>query len=437
MEFNKEILRINIAKMIDENIPVGCGYCKHQTVPLKNHNKSQFKFVIKSIPVNLLQRMLEKGWGRSGNLMYKKNYQNCCCKLYQPRVNIKNFEISKEQKKVMKRFRKYLSGEYELNKINNLINQTNNININNTNPKEKEEDLVQNKLSNILKEYIISQTLFFILNKYIQNGNDRNAIFNKLMDAKIRKNNNKKLDYDYSCDIIFIIKNMLISIRKKKATGLNNNININIINQIKNDKNKNKNIKNDISLHLEQNKDFINFINEIYIDFYNFYKPYLTNAILSFNSKTGHINFKINYPNKININSINNTHKIKENNIPNKTNKINFNTNINNIQKPKYIFDYFKEIVSEPEIFLPLKHTYTLELTDRISLSINDERFLLFQKYENAVHKEMATVANYNGFIGTSPIIKKRIIKPKDWYLKTKHPELYPDYYGTYNLIHR
>ena len=167
MEFNKDILRINIAKMIDENIPVGCGYCKHQTVPLKSHNKSQFRFVIKSIPVNILQRMLEKGWGRSGNLMYKKNYQNCCCKLYQPRVNIKNFEISKEQKKVMKRFRKYLSGEYELNKINNLINQTNNININNINPKEKEQDLVQNKLSNILKEYIISQTLFFILYKYI------------------------------------------------------------------------------------------------------------------------------------------------------------------------------------------------------------------------------------------------------------------------------
>ena len=49
----------------------------------------------------------------------------------------------------------------------------------------------------------------------------------------------------------------------------------------------------------------------------------------------------------------------------------------------------------------------------------------------------MATVSNYNGFIGTSPIIKKRILKPKDLYLKTKHPELYPDYYGTYNLIHR
>ena len=450
MDLNKEVLRINIAKMIDENVPVGCGYCKHQTVPLKNYNKSQFKFMIKSIPVNILQRMLEKGWGRSGNLMYKKNYQNCCCKLYQPRVNIKNFEISKEQKKVMKRFRKYLSGEYEQNKINNLINKTNNINININNniniPKEK-EDLEQKKLSDILKGYINSKNLLFILNKYIQDGNDINDIFKKLMDAKIRKNNNKKFEYDYSCDIIFIIKNMLISIRKKNTIEVNKNYNYNInninsINQIK--KKENKKINDSIILQLEQNKEFKNFINEIYIDFFNFYKPYLTNEIISFNDKTGHINFKINNPNQININinhinNINTTHKTKENKNSNKIPKINLNTNnnINNNPRPKYIFDYFKEIVPEPEIYLPLKHTYTLELTDRISLSINDERFLLFQKYENAVHKEMATVPNYNGFIGTSPIIKKRIMKPKDLYLKTKHPELYPDYYGTYNLIHR
>ena len=438
-KFNQEILRINIAKMQDENRPVGCGYCKHQTVKLKHHNRSQFKFMIKSIPVNILQRMLSKGWGRSGNLIYKKDYQNCCCKLYQPRVNINNFTISKEQKKIMKRFRKYLSGEYELNKINNLINKTNNININKE--KEKEEDLIQNKLNDILKEYIVSENFFDILNKYIQNGDDINIIFEKLLSAKIRKNNNKKFDYDYSCDIIFIIKNMLISLRKKNEIDVNNNIK-NVNNYKINNTNKNKNKKNNINIELEQNHAYKNLINEIYVDFINYYKPNLTNEIISFNSSTGHINFKINNPNqnKININ-INNKQQIKEKNNPNKINNnkinLNHNQNLNNIQKHKYIFDYFTEIVPEPEIYLPLKHIYTLELTDRISLSINDERFILYQKYELAIHKESATVSNYNGFIGTSPLIKKRILKPKDFYLKTKHPELYPDYYGTYNLIHK
>ena len=430
-KYNQELLRINIAKMMDENSPFGCGYCKHQTVKLKHHNRSQFKFSVKSIPANILQRMLEKGWGRSGNLMYKKNYENCCCKLYQPRVNINNFTISKEQKKVMKRFRKYLSGEYELNKINNIINKTNNINVNKD--KEKEEDLIQNKFSDILKDYLVSKNFFDILNKHIQNEDDINAIFEKLLSAKIRKNNNKKNDYDYSCDIIFIIKNMIISLRKKNGINVNDNIN-----EINNNKDKNKNKKNNINIELEQNEEYKNFINEIYNDFINYYKPKLTDEIISFNSSTGHINFKISNSNKININ-INNKQQNKEKNNTNKinANKINLNQNLNNNQKEKFILDYFKEIVPEPEIYLPLKHIYSLELTDKISLSINDERFLLYQKYELAVHKEFSTLKNYNDFIGTSPIIKKRIIKPKDLYLKTNHPELYPDYYGTYNLIHK
>ena len=60
MEYNSEILRININKMFEDNIPSGCGYCKHQKVFLKNHNKSQFRFPIKSIPANILQNMLSE-----------------------------------------------------------------------------------------------------------------------------------------------------------------------------------------------------------------------------------------------------------------------------------------------------------------------------------------------------------------------------------------
>ena len=428
MDYNPEILRININKMFEDNNPSGCGYCKHQKVFLKNHIKCQLRFSIKSIPVTILQNMLERGWGRSGNLMYKKIYEKNCCKLYQPRVNIYKFEISKEQKKVMKRFRKYLSGEYEQNKINNLINKVNNIIPGDRNKeKEKEEDPIQNRINYILKEYLNSSNFLNILYKYIQNNDDIDTIFQKLISAKARKNNNKKFDYHYSCDFIFIIKNVLLSLRKKNEIHCNNmKINMKI-------KNKIKNINN---IHIEQSKEFQNFINELCNDFINFYKPNPVKEIISFNNSTGHINFKIIDLDKIyTINPINNNKpKIKGNKVDN---KIKMNTNIKDPKKEKYIFDYFKEIVSEPEIFLPLKHNYTLELTDKISLSINDERYLLYYKYEQAIHKEVSTVSDYNNFIGTSPLIKKRIKKPKDFYLKTKHPELYPDYYGTYNLIHR
>ena len=433
MEYNSEILRININKMFEDNAPTGCGYCKHQKVFMKNHNKSQFRFPIKSIPVNILQNMLSRGWGRSGNLMYKKNYEKCCCKLYQPRVDINKFEISKEQKKVMKRFRKYLSGEYEQNKINNMINKVNNINmVNKNNEKEKEEDPIQNRINYLLKEYLFSANFFNILNKYMQNGDDINEIFQKLANAKVRKNNNKKFDYHYSCDFIFIIKNVVISLRKR------NEINIKDININKDKKNKKNNINNKIQI--EQNKEYQIFINELFNDFMAYYKPNPEKEIISFNTSTGHINFKINDINLINtINTKNNINpKTKENNKMDKI-KVKLNPNIKEPKKEKhkYIFDYFQEIVQEPEIFYPLKHNYTLELTDKISLSINDERYLLYYKYEQAVHKEISTVSGYNNFIGTSPLIKKRIKKPQDFYLKTKHPELYPDFYGTYNLIHR
>ena len=265
----------------------------------------------------------------------------------------------------MKRFRKYLSGEYEENKIDKIKNKINNINISNKNIFKKvsgKEDEIQNKIDEKLKQYISSQNFLNILNKFIQNEDDMDLIYEKLIYSKIRKNNNKKLEYDYSCDLIFIIKNVLVQLRKK--------------NEI-NDKSKNINKNEIINIQNNQNNDCKNFINDIYNDFFNFYKSdnYYENKItISFNETTGHINFKLQ-----NVSKINKEPKvIHQSNKKNYINKINDNNNKinNNSQKEKYIFDYFKEIVPEPEIYLPLKHKYTIELTDKIQLVTTDERYL-------------------------------------------------------------
>ena len=138
----------------------------------------------------------------------------------------------------MKRFRKYLSGEYEENKIDKIKNKINNINISNKNIFKKvsgKEDEIQNKIDEKLKQYISSQNFLNILNKFIQNEDDIDLIYEKLIYSKIRKNNNKKLEYDYSCDLIFIIKNVLVQLRKKneindKSKNINKNEIINIQN---------------------------------------------------------------------------------------------------------------------------------------------------------------------------------------------------------------
>ena len=416
MEINQEKLRINITQLKELNL-FGCGYCKHQSVQIKSRLKNEIMMKIKSIPLDIYQNLIEKGWSKSGTLIYKRNYEKSCCKIYQPRVNINNFKISKEQKKVMKKFRKYLSGEYEQNKFNKLYN---NINDNYIKEKEKEkpkeEDEIQNKIDAKLREYIMSTNFLNILNKYLKNEDDINLIYEKLIYAKIRKNNNKKFNYDYSCDLIFIIKNVL-TILKKKNVIEENSINTNNIN----DKGVN-----------EENDEYKNFINEIYNDINNFYKSDNNYEDISFNEKTGHINFKMKNKNII-------TQEIKKQEI--KEHKKENKTNLNQIniqkEKEKYNLEYFKEIVTEPEIYLPLKHIYTIELTDKIELERTEERYLLYQKYQLAVHKETTTVESYNNFIGISPIINKYINLPPDLNTKTRHPELYPKHYGMHNLIHR
>ena len=416
MEINQEKLRINITQLKELNL-FGCGYCKHQSVQIKSRLKNEIMMKIKSIPLDIYQNLIEKGWSKSGTLIYKRNYEKSCCKIYQPRVNINNFKISKEQKKVMKKFRKYLSGEYEQNKFNKLYN---NINDNYIKEKEKEkpkeEDEIQNKIDAKLREYIMSTNFLNILNKYLKNEDDINLIYEKLIYTKIRKNNNKKFNYDYSCDLIFIIKHVLISLKKKNEIN-ENSINTNNINDKE---------------AYDENYEYKNFINEIYNDINNFYKSDDNYEDISFNEKTGHINFKMKNKNII-------TQEIKKQEI--KEHKKENKTNLNQIniqkEKEKYNLEYFKEIVTEPEIYLPLKHIYTIELTDKIELEPTEERYLLYQKYQLAVHKETTTVQSYNNFIGISPIINKYINLPPDLNTKTRHPELYPKHYGMHNLIHR
>jgi len=458
---NKDVLRVNILQMIEDNKPTGCGYCKDRITNIRKQTSYKYRLILKSLPINIYESMFKKGWSRCGDLLYRTSYEKTCCKLYQPRVNINNFQITKEQKKVMKRFRKFLNGEYEQNKLKNVENKNK--------EKNKNEDKYQNNIYQKLKQYIDSKSYMDILKKYIYNENELENILNKINDSRIRINPNKKYNFNYSCDFIFIIIKLLNSKNKKDD---------------KKDKN-DKNDKNDENQIKENNIDeYKELKNELYNNFINYYKP--IDEIVNFNEKTGHINFQIknqeeykkylynnlnadnnniltnidniNNPNNNIINNANNTN-IPNNNIINNDNNINKiinneNSNLKDkekqdnknkkdkkkeeIKKEKYIFDYFPEIVNEPDLYLPLKHTYTLELTDKISLSPTEERFLLYNKYQRAVHNENSTIQTYNLNWGLSILEKnKKIPLPENLSEKTKHPELYPQYYGTYNLIHK
>ena len=242
-----------------------------------------------------------------------------------------------------------------------------------------------------------------ILKKYIKNGNDIENILNKINESKIYINTNKKYKFNYYWDFIFIILRILNPKEKKDD----------------------KNPKNEIKENKKE--EYKELINELYNNFIQYYKP--IDEIVSFNEKTGHINFQIknqeeylnnmknNDKNKIlmNINKMNssNNNNINNNNNNNK-NKNNINKILKNdyknkeIQKEKYIFEYFPEIVTDPEVYLPLKHTYTIELTDKITLLNTEERFLLYNKYQRAVHNENSNILTYNFNWGLSIIDRNK-----------------------------
>ena len=184
--FNNNCLRINLCDMGPDFFPSGCGYCKDPITGKRHQTAYKYRLNLNSIPIDIYEEMIINGWSRCGNLLYKTIYEKTCCKLYQPRVNINNFVISNEQKKIMKRFKKFLSGEYEENKLKNLVN------LGNKNEKIKMDDDYQIKITQKVKKYIDSKIYVDILNKYIKDKNIIENILNKVNDTKIRRNNNKK-----------------------------------------------------------------------------------------------------------------------------------------------------------------------------------------------------------------------------------------------------
>jgi arginyl-tRNA--protein-N-Asp/Glu arginylyltransferase len=256
--------------MLSDSLPGYCGYCKD---PVTNEDKGRsykFRLYLKSIPVDIYEEMYSKGWTRCGQCVYLSNYEKTCCKLYQPRLNINNFQITKEQAKIMKRFRKFLSGEFTNKKENKTEENKNDENeIKNL----VFEDNYKNIISQNVKNYINSANFVQILKTYIKDENEILIYLNKIKDTKIRRITNKKYNFNYSCDLIFIIK----KIYSLKFNQNQNNSNVLSHNQII-DKEKNEN-------------DLKNLVNNIYNNFKENYKS--NEEIISLSEETGHINFQI------------------------------------------------------------------------------------------------------------------------------------------------
>ena len=76
--------------------PNHCGYCK------ASGSLSQ-GMLLESLTVQDYQDLLDRGWRRSGRYVYKPCMESTCCPLYTIRCNVKEYQPSKSQRKVVKK----------------------------------------------------------------------------------------------------------------------------------------------------------------------------------------------------------------------------------------------------------------------------------------------------------------------------------------------
>jgi arginine-tRNA-protein transferase len=79
-----------------------CGYCKSSDGRINNG------MIAKRLTCQDYQDLIERGWRRSGTYVYKPRMKRTCCPPYAIRCEVDQFQLSKSQKKVLKRMTKYL-----------------------------------------------------------------------------------------------------------------------------------------------------------------------------------------------------------------------------------------------------------------------------------------------------------------------------------------
>ncbi|XP_074030594.1 arginyltransferase 1 isoform X2 [Leptinotarsa decemlineata] len=86
-----------------------CGYCK------KENSSISHGMWAETLTVQDYQDLIDRGWRRSGKYCYKPVMDETCCPQYTIKCDVSNFSLSKSQKKVVKKFNKFLE-DNNLNK---------------------------------------------------------------------------------------------------------------------------------------------------------------------------------------------------------------------------------------------------------------------------------------------------------------------------------
>ena len=59
------------------------------------------------------EKLMWRGWRRCGTYYYKWDMEQSCCQPYTIRCSIDDYKITKSQKQVLKKFNKFLKGQFD------------------------------------------------------------------------------------------------------------------------------------------------------------------------------------------------------------------------------------------------------------------------------------------------------------------------------------
>jgi arginine-tRNA-protein transferase len=351
-----------------------CGYCKVDGK--KNKTAYKWGFSSSKMSADLYEKIMFIGWRRCGDYYYKNDLSKTCCKLYSMRLDVDKFKINKNQKKVMKNFRKYLIGEPLKNlPQENDIEMKDFIHI----------DPYDVDIHMIVKSFIDSEVFKIGLEKFNTNLNENNykVFFNK---------NNKFGDYSSSLFIVLY-----------------------------------QSLKND-----EGFKTAFSTPKEFYTFMFGLFKHFIEGKdekfTITLSDNTGHLNFFV--KNKDEYKTFR-ENKLKNENQQNKSKKKKPEIKLKEGEK-EFKLSYFNEIVTQPAIAeSSLKHTYTITLEP--NLNFTDEKFEVYKKYQRTIHNDKEkelTKERYQRSWGCSNLTSNS--KTFD----TTNP-LHPKTFGTYDLVHR
>jgi arginine-tRNA-protein transferase len=178
---NDSKAKMNIFYAGINDTPQSCGYCKVDGK--KNKTSYKWGFAASEMPADLYENLMFLGWRRCGDYYYKNDLNKSCCKLYSMRLDVDRFKINKNQKKVMKNFRKYLTGQPLKSTVDEDFEMVDKIL---TDPYEEE-------INRIINEYLNSPGFVELFNKF--------TIYLKF---KVFFNKNNKYG-DYSSNVFIIL----------------------------------------------------------------------------------------------------------------------------------------------------------------------------------------------------------------------------------------